>query len=167
MRCEYLKNGGWYPIDGVTFYATCSELAKVDDRNDAGAKVKYRLTKKVRFEAPGHVQLPGGKTSRAKRLSTPPPNGVSSWLELEPGYLWDGPSKGPDSSTTCVAALCHDAMYTLLRQRRLRPWRRFRKTADSWHRDLLRLFCAGECFAGVCYLLIRLCGWWAARPRNA
>ena len=166
MRCQQLQDHMWHELSGPTFYARCAERAPQGTLNDAGAKAKWRLTTPVRFEAPDYLALSGPVTSDRKRVYTHVDSHRCSWLMFRPGYVWDGPSFGPDTSTTGVAALSHDGMYTLLRQRRLHPWAGFRKLADRWYGDLLRQFAAGEMWAVMCYGGLRAFGATAALSRS-
>ena len=165
MRCQRLQDNMWSDLSGATFYARCAECAPQGTLNDAGAKAKWRLTNPVRFETPDYLAFPASVVSEQRRVYTCVDQKGCSWLMFQPGYVWDGPSSGADSSTTCVAALSHDGVYTLLRQQRLQPWQQFRKLADRWYGDLLRQFAAGELWAVMCYRGLRVFGATAALTR--
>ena len=64
---------------------------------------------------------------------------VDGRLVIAVGYAWDGPS-GPtfDTPDFMRGALCHDALYQLLREGRLPP--KYRKPIDK----LLRRMCAED-----------------------
>ena len=80
---------------------------------------------KIRPEG-GDVQVNGGWV----KLSADGP------LFVKNGYAWDGPS-GPtiDTPDFLRASLVHDALYQLMRERKLKT-RRWRKPADQLLRDM-------------------------------
>ena len=88
---------------------------------------------------------------------------VTGRLTLKQGYAWDGPS-GPtlDTKDFMRGSLVHDALYQLMRQKRL-P-RRLRKRADV----LLWMICLedgmAKARANYVYHAVRAFGASAARP---
>ena len=168
MICQSIQDGAWVALDGETFYDTCTKDPADGTENDAGKPAKYELTVRVRFTTPEYLVFPEAVTSEAGRVSTRVDDEDQWWLDLELGYPWDGPSgPSPDNPRTCVGALSHDGMYTLLRQGLLNPWGRFRQLADRWYRDLLRQFGAGWLLGFLSCWVLRIGGGGAARRRQA
>jgi hypothetical protein len=61
---------------------------------------------------------------------------ATSWLQVEEGYAWDGPSGPcPDLPSIMRGSLVHDALYQLMRDEYL-DHRVYREKADAVLRDL-------------------------------
>lgn len=152
----------WTALTGMNFYGACS-VGVCGKYNDAGFPAKHELTTRVKYRAPAYFSFCAPATSNAGRVRLRRAGQGEWWLVLMPGYLWDGPSFGPDNSRTCIAALAHDAMYTLLRQNHLSPWKVFRRFSDRWHHDLLCRWGFPRPCARLFYVGLRLCGRSSAR----
>jgi hypothetical protein len=84
-------------------------------------------------------------------------------LVIGRGYTWDGPS-GPtiDTPSFMRGALVHDALYQLMRERRIgQGWRAY---ADKLLRDLCIEDGMGAVRAEYVYAAVRTFGTFAARP---
>jgi hypothetical protein len=57
------------------------------------------------------------------------------YLTIRRGYAWDGAS-GPtwDTNNSMIGSLCHDALYQLIRMRKIDP--EYKKLADKYLRDI-------------------------------
>jgi hypothetical protein len=88
------------------------------------------------------------------------------WIQLESGYAWDGPS-GPtiDTRNFMRGSLVHDALYQLMREKRLDP-DKFRKPADQLIRTMCRADGMSRIRAWWVYQGLRLGGKKATEPRN-
>ena len=90
--------------------------------------------------------------------------GCDGSLRIAKGYAWDGPS-GPvaDTKETMRASLVHDALYQLMRLRKL-DRDRWRKTADRIFRDMCKEDGVSSFRAKVYYKGLREFGKKAASP---
>ncbi|EMJ66210.1 hypothetical protein LEP1GSC051_1244 [Leptospira sp. P2653] len=88
-------------------------------------------------------------------------------LSIDAGYAWDGPS-GPtiDTRTFLRGSLVHDALYQLMREKKL-DWKLYRDPADQ----LLKQICLEDGMnafrAAYVYRFVRWFGESSAAPRNA
>lgn len=89
------------------------------------------------------------------------------YLHIQVGYAWDGAS-GPvrDVPGVMRASLVHDALYQLMRMRKLSA-RNWRKKADLLFRRMCIEDGVPRALADVYYLGLRLGGALSANPRNA
>lgn len=91
---------------------------------------------------------------------------ITGLLTIRSGYGWDGPS-GPvvDRKSNMRASLCHDALYQLMRQRRLphEDWRE----ADKEFAKLLKEDGAWALTIWVDMKGLAIAGGSAAKPKNA
>jgi len=87
------------------------------------------------------------------------------WLVIWEGYCWDGPS-GPvrDSKCKLRAALVHDALYQLIRCKKLSG--KHRKKADEIFRDICIEDGVSKFRANIYYKALRAWGGHAADPKN-
>lgn len=91
---------------------------------------------------------------------------VTGVLTLKKGYAWDGPS-GPaiDTKNFMRGSLVHDALYQLMRKKRLGP-KKYRGVADS----LLRKMCLEDGMSSIrawwVYKSLEWFGGSAADPEN-
>ena len=87
-------------------------------------------------------------------------------LTVRKGYAWDGPS-GPviDTPENMRAALVHDALYQLMRNRKLNV-KTHRKAADKLFRDICKEDGVSSFRANVYYKALRRFGKPAASPEN-
>ena len=91
---------------------------------------------------------------------------ISGNLKVKKGYAWDGPS-GPviDTKENLRASLVHDALYQLMRHRKLIT-RTHRKAADQIFKDLCKQDGVSNFRASVYYKALRKFGKPAASPEN-
>lgn len=87
-------------------------------------------------------------------------------LLVKQGYAWDGPS-GPvkDTHENMRASLVHDALYQLMRNKKLSS-RTYRKKADLIFRDICKEDGVSNIKASVYYKALRRFGRPAASPEN-
>ena len=87
-------------------------------------------------------------------------------LKVKKGYAWDGPS-GPviDTKENLRASLVHDALYQLMRHRKLIS-RTHRKAADQIFKDLCKQDGVSNFWASVYYKALRKFGKPATSPEN-
>lgn len=87
-------------------------------------------------------------------------------LTIKSGYAWDGPS-GPviDTDDTMTASLVHDALYQLMRMRKLRAGR-WRDVADKLFKRMCMENGVSRAVAHIFYLGLRIGGRSSASPKS-
>lgn len=87
-------------------------------------------------------------------------------LHVKNAYAWDGPS-GPikDTKENMRASLVHDALYQLMRNKRLNS-RTHRKAADQEFKDICKADGVSNLRASIYYKALRKFGKPAASPEN-
>ena len=89
------------------------------------------------------------------------------FLEIQPGYAWDGVSGGvPDTTHNMRASLVHDAFYQLMRLRMLSSTK-WRRTADRLFSRMCREDGTWRAVAFVYYVALRRAGASAADPESS
>lgn len=155
----------WSDIQaGNTIYSQCARPATLGELNDDEHQARWVLLQHVRFLLPRYLAFSLEDTLSAGKRVEITSEADGRWMHLYPNYRWDGASlRYIDGPITAVGALSHDALYTLLRQRKLGPHYRSRQFADRWMASLFRQFSAGKVFCCLAYLAVRVFGRRAAR----
>lgn len=136
-----------------------------------GDRITYRELKKYKYELLNDYSYATGVDFGLEQNVVEPPSPRQTYLRLDKNghlhisrfYAWDGPS-GPtiDTKNFMRGSLVHDALYQLLRRKRIDA--RFRKDADLLLRDICRADGMSAFRAWYVYQGVRLGGAWAARP---
>lgn len=118
---------------------------------------KYQLVEEYGFETGWNLPVSTG-VGLIKLSKT-------GYLRIGVGYAWDGPS-GPawDTKSFMRASLVHDALYEMLRERRL-PWE-YKKMADSLFREICLEDGMWGPRAWLAWKAVDWFGAWSARPQK-
>ncbi|WP_078126144.1 hypothetical protein [Leptospira alexanderi] len=126
---------------------------------------KYQLVKPYKFQTDIRTKIPVQLGNPDVKIFVDmTPDGL---LSIDAGYAWDGPS-GPtiDTKTFLRGSLVHDALYQLMREKKL-DWQLYRDPADQ----LLKQICLEDGMnafrAAYVYRFVRWFGESSAIPRNA
>jgi hypothetical protein len=123
--------------------------------------IKYKSGYKYQLAENYRVQIPiiGRTISQGPiKLTT------QGWLTIRKGYAWDGPTWAIDTKNFMRASLIHDALYQLIREKRLAPSQR--ELADK----ILWVMCIEDGMwrirAELVYFFVSRFGGPAASPKN-
>ncbi len=116
-------------------------------------------SEKIEIQPLGNLSIFGGEEGEKMYVSL----SLGGTLKINSGYAWDGPS-GPtiDTPDFLIGSLVHDALYQLMRERKLPQ--SYRKIADQ----ILKRICLEEGMpswrAFYVYYAVRLFGASSAKP---
>lgn len=124
----------------------------MDYKKIKDSKYKYELVNQYSIQLPEEL-IPGSEILTDYIIIS-----SAGWMTVKNGYQWDGAS-GPtiDSKGSMRGSLVHDALYQLIREKRL-P-KSCRKDADQLFKKICNQDGLGWFRAGYYYWGVRLFGW--------